>query len=591
MTKMNKKEEYILVGVILFFAVFYAGLFSVFNQLPSEYYGGDHYAHLGSAWKIFNTYNPFISSNYIGELQHYPWLTPFAIAILAKIAFSNPFSIAIFFPVIIIMATIVITYLFGCRFFQSKTWALILAASWAVVLIPSIHPSEIAKQLFIPMIAYIIILLFNNNPTKKEKIIAGLFYGLTGLQHMVTFIVASISIIFVLAFNIMNNSKSWFYEIKKMLSVLIIGWSIASLFWIPLFVKYHGNTINEWQVYTSASLYPSASYISSVVASIIGFERPTIYLLFTIVLINIFLYYSIKEHDKRIFVPFLLFVAALIGIIHPYVTYPLFDMTLGYYRFSIIFVFVKHLLVVAGLYYIFSRILAGKKSILCVGYVLIIIGIIFNFMLLIHDYMYDERYFYAIASDEKMIAYKQLQQFIDVQDLITENEAVIAIHPDIAFLFNAMTGKNVLVTRVTHASPFIEYNKRIADLAVILYGNDTVKRQELLAMYHGSWLFTERTQKEVSETCKENWNIIKYGSKKDKTLFAYWCLQTDPEYQQYIESYGIETTTAFVRLAVGDKDVPLTKVLVIKSKELQVIGEEKFAFDGDQEHLRLYGLI
>ena len=68
--------------------------------------------------------------------------------------------------------------------------------------------------------------------------------------------------------------------------------------------------------------------------------------------------------------------------------------------------------------------------------------------------------------------------------------------------------------------------------------------------------------------CNKRWNETRYGEKEDKTTAAYWCLQTDPMYKEYLEENGIETATAKVRLAAGDSDVPLKKVLVVEQEDI-----------------------
>src|SRR3989338_10853416 len=124
---INSWQDKALCVSILFFVIFYGILFSSFNQFPSEYYGGDHYAHFASALKIYNTYNPFISEQYLGELQHYPWLTPFLIALVAKVFLIDIFTVGMYFPILILLATIIVTYIFGKLYFENKTWALLLA--------------------------------------------------------------------------------------------------------------------------------------------------------------------------------------------------------------------------------------------------------------------------------------------------------------------------------------------------------------------------------------------------------------------------------------------------------------------------------
>src|SRR3989338_5187595 len=215
--KSMQWQDKALCVIILFFVVFYGIIFSGFNQFPSEYYGGDHYAHFASALKIYNTHNPFISAQYLGELQHYPWLTSFLIAVVAKISFADIFIVGIYFPVLILIAAIVITYIFGKMYFENKTWALLLAFTWAVQLVPAFHPSEFAKQLMIPLLALFALLLYqlDKNTGNKKEIVAGIIFGLAGLQHLVTFIVAGILFFFILLQKIISGDFTAEKAVRK----------------------------------------------------------------------------------------------------------------------------------------------------------------------------------------------------------------------------------------------------------------------------------------------------------------------------------------------------------------------------------------
>ncbi len=604
-------QDYCVGIALLYFTVYYGFLFSSFNQFPSEFYGGDHYAHYGSAVKIYDTYNPFISSHYLGELQHYPWLVPFLIALFAKIAGITPFTAAIFFPVLIIFFTVCITYIFGKHYFQNKTFALILALTWTVQLIPNFHPSEFAKQLMMPLIAFFILILFDTTAlTRKKQVIAGLLYGLAGLQHVVTFFMTTVIFFAIFFLKWMQQlSLERLRELsKKYVLILFLGWFFAGLFWVPLLVKYHGRTVNEWQVYTAESLYPSAKAVTGFFLGIFESDQNSIFFTISILLFLIVIFYGIKKRDKKLFVPLLLFFAALVGIIHPYITLPLFGTTLGYYRFPIAFVFVQHLFLVLGLYYIWNEIVQKifeklhlskliKEYITLLALFLLFLWITFSFISLIDEYKSSERYGYAVEKNTsistKIEAYQALRLFMETQHPINKDEVTLVTHPDAGFLFSAITGKNVIVSRMTHATPFVDHNKRAADTAILLYGNDTKKAKELIDQYHLSYFFSEVGNIEYRLYCSKNWNQTKYGNKEDKTLFAYWCLQTDPSYKKYLEDYGIETTTAFVRLAAGDSDVPLTEVLVIKPGKITLPTKEVYAYKDENRMviLKLYELL
>ncbi|PIN80534.1 hypothetical protein COV16_00760 [Candidatus Woesearchaeota archaeon CG10_big_fil_rev_8_21_14_0_10_34_8] len=577
MTFLKKLEwqDWILIITLLFFTISYTLIFSNFNQFPSEYYGGDHYAHFSSVLKIYNSYNPFISPHYINELQHYPWLTPFLIAVFAKITFLNPMTAATFFPVLIIFFTIIITYVFGKKYFNSKSFALILSLTWAVQLIPSFHPSEFAKQLMVPLIALLILLIYpikNDELTAKRKIFAGIIYGLAGLQHMVTFFISSIIIITVLILNIVENKlalQTVKQQIKKLVPVIIIGWLIACLFWAPILVKYQGDTLNDWQAYTAESLYPSADFVTEAFLDVMGYQEGILSLVVFLFLFVVILIFGVKKADKKIFVPLLLFFAALIGIIHPYITLPFFNMTLGYYRFPIVFVFVKHLILILGIYYIWTeiikKILQKKEKLLTIiAFTLILIWITASFMFLIADFKNSERYQYAVEDNVKIKAYQNMYEFLKNNDLINKDLVTVTTHPDMGFFFNAMTSMPVMATRITHGSAFVDHNKRTADMAVLLYGDNKTKTDELLEKYNVGYFFLETGNIEFRKYCLDNWDETKKSGKNDKTTKAYWCIQTDPVYEDYIESYGVETASAYVRLAAGDKDVPLKKILAVK---------------------------
>lgn len=595
-------QDKLFIAALVFFTLYYFFLFSHFHQFPSEYYGGDHYAHFGSALKIYNTYNPFISSHYYGELQHYPWLTPFLIALFALLTGQDIFQAALFFPVAILFFTLIITYLFGNRYFQNKTFGLLLAVSWAVQLVPSFHPSEFAKQLMIPLLAFFILLLFNLC-SKKRIFFAGIILGLAGLQHLVTFFIGAVVFVFIACIQILEKKmekEPLLPEVKKLFFIAVLGFSIAALFWALLWVHYQGRTVNEWQVYTSASLFPSAATVTGMFLEAFGYQEHILSLLF-LGIVFVVVFFGIKNADKRLFVPLLLISAALLGIIHPYITYPLFGFSLGYYRFPIVFVFVRHLLFMTALYYlwregeklfvkknIFSE--ETKKNISRVALLLIFLWICLSFFFLIQEYKQSERYDYATAYDEKITAYLSLRAFIEKNDLIAKDEITVPIHPDMGFFFNAMTGKNVMISRMTHANPFVDHNTRAADLAVLLYGNDSAKAQELVEKYHLTYFFSETANIAFRHDCLKNWNMTKESDKKDKTLQAYWCILTDPKYQDYLESYGIETTTADVRLAAGDSDVPLTTVLAVKPNKITLATEEVYSYTGKEGYvlLKLY---
>jgi hypothetical protein len=139
----------------------------------------------------------------------------------------------------------------------------------------------------------------------------------------------------------------------------------------------------------------------------------------------------------------------------------------------------------------------------------------------------------------------------------------------------------------------VDHNKRTADMAVILFGTNRTKAKELIEEYHVAYAFLETQNLNFKALCNQRWNETMYGKKEDKTTVAYWCLQTDPIYKEYLEENGIETVTAKVRLAAGDKDVPLKKVLVVEQADIVLQMEPVYQYFNDDGTLlvELYKVI
>ncbi|MEK6867785.1 MAG: hypothetical protein AABX98_03090, partial [Nanoarchaeota archaeon] len=425
----------------------------------------------------------------------------------------------------------------------------------------------------------------------KRKIIAGLIFGAAALQHIVTFVVTAVLIvcIFVLRIGekwIAERSFSWKTiqeEGKQFIPIIIIGGFCAALFWAPLLIKYQGQTLNDWQLYSSESVLPSEGFVTAMFLDLINYNSDISTLLVSASIFIIVFFFAIRNKDTRILIPVALFSAGLIGVIHPYITYPLFGISLGYYRFPIVFVFVKHLFLMLGIFYIWEELIAKragthKKIVGVFCFILILFWSAFSFSSLIADFKASERYSYAKADDELINGYHAVQEYIDENNIVAEDEVTLTVHPDIGFFYSALTGRNVMVSRITHATPFVDHNQRTADMAVILYGTNRTKAAELVELYHLTYFFSEFSNIQYRYTCLKNWNSTEEKN-KDISVAVYWCLQTDPKYKAYMRENGIETFTADVRLAIGDQDVPTKEVLVIKPEELRIRFTEVFAYE------------
>ncbi|NJE05265.1 hypothetical protein E3E36_03720 [Thermococcus sp. M36] len=56
----------------------------------------------------------------------------------------------------------------------------------------------------------------------------------------------------------------------------------------------------------------------------------------------------------------------------------------------------------------------------------------------------------------------------------------------------SISGRKTVLFRRTHASPFVDYNKRSADMIVVLLGNNTTKSLELLQKYGVKYVYVDK---------------------------------------------------------------------------------------------------
>ena len=58
-------------------------------------------------------------------------------------------------------------------------------------------------------------------------------------------------------------------------------------------------------------------------------------------------------------------------------------------------------------------------------------------------------------------------------------------------MINAVSGRKVVLVRRTHASPYVDVDKRYADGLVMLYGENNMMRAELLEKYSVDYLYVD----------------------------------------------------------------------------------------------------
>jgi hypothetical protein len=150
----------------------------------------------------------------------------------------------------------------------------------------------------------------------------------------------------------------------------------------------------------------------------------------------------------------------------------------------------------------------------------------------------------------------------DVRAQTGVDDVFIASHGESAFALNALTGRKVVFMRRTHASPYVDVDERIADSAVILYGDDDAKRRELLSKYHVSYYYDDYYAAQNRQNCVSAWDSLSQNPDA-----SYSCLAVTSEWASYLDKYNITYTRIVARFDPSRNDVSSFEQLAIKPLE------------------------
>ena len=553
-------QEWVLLAAMVIVCFSQYSQISQFSQVPSPIYGGDLYYHYGKVLDYYRGGSFFEESHIAGEYSSYPGFFHFLISSLSKFLGMQPFNVFIFFPLIITIASGIVFYILMFKITNNKTAALLTALLWMAIDIPSSHPTPFSAKVIIPL--FLLSLIYASS--WKTRILAGVAYGLCGITHVTAFLGASLIIILFFIYKIIEKEKkehkiNYSRRIKEQiiafLPIVVIGVLIAMLYWwAPIFV-YHGETPNNWQEYSSGSPL-SISYLITTFARYLF--NTSGFLVFAISLISLAgLYFSIKYNKKFSFFLIVL-AAAIIGILHPILTVPLLGTSFGFYRFPNILLYpVSAMFFGVAVLLILNSLKAKKAKNLAA----IIIGavIIINFFF-VYD-AYSNNQWTNAGKNQDAVSSIFIPFGKEIMASTGVNDVFIAPHEETAFALHSITGGKVLFMRRTHASPFVDINKRVADGAVILYGNDSSKINELISEYGIKYFYVDAYAISSIIGCIKSWDAMDLPQNGE---MSYSCLRTSSEYGEYLKKYGVQTKKVSARLNPASDKAEKFDLLAIK---------------------------
>ena len=562
-----KKYAYLIILVVCFVILNYK-LVSPLQSLPSPMYGGDYYYQLGSTNHVKYGGNPLDSPNIDGTLPIYFIIYSFITGNIAKIFDMSAFDAEIFFSYIIILFSVVMMFLLVDKLFNNK-----ILASISVLLfisafdLPVIKYTDFVRLLLMPLF---LLLLYNfmKNKSYINAALLGILYGIIGIAHSIAFMACSLLLLCVFVYQeaIRNSVKKLFKKegVKGFIPyiiVLFIGMIIALLWWFgPIFV-YHGKTSTPytyWTIQDFGSIAVQFKFLKDIIvstffnfASIKGF----IFSIFSILGAWYFISKKSSSNENEFsgldYARFLFFSGFLVTF-HYLVTENIFGfMFVPSYISSLLLAPILVLTCITGIEAALSSIktIKIKKIYPLVG----ILIILFVFQYISYGARTEDKW-YNVGKSPFSPNMVELEKYIvkntDVNDVFLTTK-------EVGFALNGFTGRKLVISRRAQNDPFYDLDTHEIDQAIILYGNDTSKKLELLKKYDVKYLYWDYMWIQSEYQYDEQGKIVGVFD----PLAAFYTESRENELKKYNVSYTVDTT--WFDPSVKGSDVRKFKIIFI----------------------------
>ncbi|AEC51791.1 hypothetical protein PNA2_0875 [Pyrococcus sp. NA2] len=313
------------------------------------------------------------------------------------------------------------------------------------------HPHTLMATVWVPLF-YHTLIRFEKNPSLKNAVPIALSWGLAGLTHVLgTFGIASIILMY---FTLKRR-------MRHLVLILGIGTTIQMLFWFPLIFIYKAQTPNPYQKLVMGYY------------DILMFTQDFFQIVFKNILAPLILlgtYTSLKEELRNVIVSSFLGLY-LLGVLFIAIGGPLIAYKIHLYKFGF-----GSLLVLAGL----KRIISTRPRIIpSIAIMLLALN-----AMTIMDYS-SSTWVINGYSDFK---FKNLQSWILSN---TKPDDVFLSSYESSFMIFSISGRKTVLFRRTHASPFVDYDNRSAEIIVALKGRNISESLRILRKYHVKYIYID----------------------------------------------------------------------------------------------------
>jgi len=491
-----------LIVSIVFFLNW--GVIQEYKQLPSPIYGGDYYYQMGNVIHFMKG-GGFIESSSLVDAM--PTYLPIYSVLVA--GFSNLFALTamkgmLIFGVFLISLSFFIWYFLFKKIFKNDWLALL--GSVLIVGIGNIiiKYGPFSFNIIFPFFVYALYSVFVHN-RKKDFIFLSLIYSLLLFSHMAMFMGATLMIILYFLYCLIlaykenkfpgiltyfhNNYLKWLIFIGISVPLLLIYW-FKPLFLYHLNMSYYDRGHMDFPDLALLSIQ-FITLKKTIINHFLKFStfRNIILSLLSLMGVFFFLFFKIKKFDKvRRFVKFFV-LSSFIAAFSYFITEPVISMNFVSIRIINFFVvFSCILLPIYALKTLFT--LAKKKYKINKIYFNIVIFFIIIILLIVginkfveykNNYQWNK-----VGKTEMNPLYQDLSKYLEN---IPQDKVVVSTK-ELSFVVNSISGLKSVTSRWAQSGdPFTDIPGRDLDTAIILYGNNTNRKLELIKKYNITYLY------------------------------------------------------------------------------------------------------
>lgn len=491
--------SYYFIAVIilaLFYTYLVSDYISGFKSLPSPLFGGDYYFQLGAIHHMYESSIPewFKSSNMLGQLPAYLPTYGVVVTIFGKIFSLDPMHAMLDLNYILPFLSVIFVFFFIKSLFNSEKIALLgsmLLVSFTSF--PILKYTNFTTVVLVPLFFYSL-WLFYKEQNKKNAIILGLMYIIMAFAHTTSFAYSTIMILFLfvlILFEKYLDSKENFSLKNESLKLapffaysFVLGFLVSQIIWfVPIFV-YHGHSELGNNIWGTPDVKVFSVGFDIFISNLksMFFNLSSILSLVISIFSAIGLYLLIKTPRKSKVNTFLLFLFTITFILvySYFITSTLFDFHLApTYMFPM---YLYPISIIIALFFINKKLLKYKYSNIIL--ILLFILISYNWYTSYNSWMSNR--WIINAKQPLSTVYLNLQSYLlknsNVNDVILSND-------ELSFVINAISGRKLVISRRSQNDPFMDFDQRELDAALMFYGDNLENKIGLMKKYNIKYIY------------------------------------------------------------------------------------------------------